>query len=303
MSYIHEALVKAQKERNGHFPKDSVKVAESVGMTAKSSLLTLTLLLMLISVLVAIILYSWFKTQQETQLHTRQYSNEKLSEIAIKNKGEIKNREQKTKETLTIEKIELTEKKITHNKEKKSEKIKTLKNEPIAVHEAMDVPQKTDDIDKLQSSLQAEQEELLNIQPLGPNQFIEVSRLYKQGLQSQVQKKYDLAIVYYQRCLDISPHMAPALNNMGVILLKKKEYAEAQKYFLTAIKESPAYVDPYYNLACLFSQVKKTTQAIEYLKKAVRLSEEARHWAITDKDFEPLYELPEFNMIIAGYDL
>ncbi|MBF0450272.1 MAG: tetratricopeptide repeat protein [Candidatus Magnetomorum sp.] len=295
MSYIHEALIKAQKERNGHYPKDTQKVAESIGMTVKSSWLTLLLFFMLISILVAIIVYSWFKTQQQKQIQTAQYASEISTDITIEKNKNIKDNVQKT---TILSKVEIFAQEKLDEKTQADQKEKQLSDDDKQRDGTIAEVHPTTHDDEPN-----EQKIVKDSEPLGPDQFLEVTRLYKKGLQDQVKKKYDSAMAFYKECLKISPHMAPTLNNMGVILLKQKNYLDAQKYFLIAIEESPEYVDPYYNLACLFSQTRDSTQAIEYLKKAVRLSEEARHWAITDKDFEPLYELPEFNMIIAGYNL
>jgi len=276
MSYIHEALIKAQKERNGLNPADSAHVAESLHMSTKTSWITLTLLLMLISILIAIIFYSWFRTLQKENLY-------QVSDIQQNNTKE----QPKPKAVAQVTQHQT-----------RSLKPETKVDTPETVVISTPHAETEQNIYPVE-----EQQDIEKNQPLAPDQFLEVSRFYEKGLQNQVKKKYDAAIAYYEKCLKISPHMAPALNNMGVILLKKKEYHSARQYFLTAIKESPDYVDPYYNLACLYSQIKEFNQAIEYLKMAVNISEEARNWAITDRDFEPLYELKAFNMIISGYKL
>ncbi|ETR73723.1 MAG: tetratricopeptide repeat protein [Candidatus Magnetoglobus multicellularis str. Araruama] len=284
MSYIHEALVKAQKERNGHYSTDPVQVAESIGLTTRTSWWILTLLLMLISIFVAIIVVSWFKTIQKEKLHGVSQVDQ-AEPVTVKPVQPVVQPEQKQTPVL----VKQTHKNVQKQKQN------------IPVNQDMMVSANNDTHNEKNVLPIAKQTQDDYHHALGPNEFLEVSRLYEKGLQKQVEKKYDSAIAYYKKCLDISPHMAPALNNMGVILLKKREYQSAKQYFFTAIKESPDYVDPYYNLACLFSQINDTHQAIEYLKKAVRIAEEARNWAITDRDFAPLYELKEFNMIISGY--
>jgi tetratricopeptide (TPR) repeat protein len=296
MSYIHEALLKAQKERNSDYPEDQVQVAETVGITNKASWVTLTILLLLISMLFAIIVFSWFQSFQKVKhgsierinnkkpvvVNTEQYKNVEKSEKSINHKKEYEKKSIVNNETNDQKKVKAPIKQQDNIKKQNEIVIKKEKAEVI----------KDDVSDEIEQYSQ---------HTIGPGQFLEVSRLYDKGLKYQVQKKYETAITYYQKCLEISPHMAPALNNMGVILLKKKDYQQAKTYFFTAIKESPDYVDPYYNLACLFSQIHNSHQAIEYLKKAVQIYEEARNWAITDSDFEPLYELIEFNKIISGY--
>jgi len=303
MSYIHEALIKAQKERHSHYPRNQVQVSGKVGLTAKTSWLTLTLLMMLISILIAIIIFSWFNALQKDQLHRIERIHQ-AKPVVVHPESSI----------VTSEPVVTSEKKnqkIFNNNGDHTED-STQKKYQVAITKQPDIDKKkkieiksternmSDEIINNSSVEKNEPDDNLQ-RIIGPGQFLEISRLYERGLQYQVQKKYDAAIEYYQKCLKISPHMAPALNNMGVILLKKKEFQKAKTYFFTAIKESPDYVDPYYNLACLFSQINNSYQAIEYLKKAVHKSDEARNWAITDKDFEPLYELKEFNMIISGY--
>jgi len=295
MSYIHEALIKAQKERHSNYPKDQAQVAETVGITVKTSWLTITLLMMLISILVAIIVYSWFKSIHKDQLsnieRVYQAKTVVMNPVKTESNDKLDHKKQKTKNKSVLSSQVITKEKFQASIKQQAEIKQKSEIKQIA-------SQKPDDFNN-ESSVEKETDDFQKM--IGPGQFLEVSRLYEKGLQYQVKKKYESAITCYQKCLNISPHMAPALNNMGVILLKKKEFKKAKTYFLSAIKESPDYVDPFYNLACLFSQIKNTYQAIEYLKKAVQKSPEARNWAITDNDFEPLYELKEFNMIISGY--
>lgn len=298
MSYIHEALIKAQKERNSQYPKDQVQVAQTISLTAKTSWIILTILLMLITIIIAIIVYSWLKSSQNEQLGKIIKENQTKDFVIHSEQSIIKSDNTKQNKSVVM---------TEESSQKKFQASIIKQPEMKQQHEIKQQPEikETDThiTDKIHTELSVEEKEpdVVMQQIIGPGQFLEVSRFYDKGLRYQVQKKYELAITCYKKCLDISPHMAPALNNMGVILLKKKEYQQAQSYFLTAIKESPDYVDPYYNLACLFSQIKSSHQAIAYLKMAVNISDEARNWAITDQDFEPLYELKEFNMIISGY--
>jgi tetratricopeptide (TPR) repeat protein len=301
MSYIHEALIKAQKERHSNYPKDQVQVAETVRLTAKTSWLTLTLLMMLISILVAIIVYSWFKSIQNKQVSGIEIVHQTKPVVVIHPEKSVLKSD---KPVIQSDKHKIIKKNVVNtNDEPLKKKIQaSIIKQPVLHKESETNQMERIEPDYIENNSSVEKEaDDYSKYIIGPGQFLEVSRLYDKGLQYQVQKKYESAITYYKQCLEISPHMAPALNNMGVILLKKKEIQQAKTYFLTAIKESPDYVDPYYNLACLFSQIKDANQAIEYLKMAVQKSPEARNWAITDQDFEPLYELKEFNMIISGY--
>ncbi|GAI35587.1 unnamed protein product, partial [marine sediment metagenome] len=41
--------------------------------------------------------------------------------------------------------------------------------------------------------------------------------------------------------------------NLGVIYIQEGSYSEARKSLENAIQLKPEYVDPYYNLACLYA--------------------------------------------------
>jgi len=55
----------------------------------------------------------------------------------------------------------------------------------------------------------------------------------------------------YKKTLMLDPRSVYALNNLGVLYMQDKNYAEAQNSFEHAVQQRPDYVDPYYNLACL----------------------------------------------------
>ncbi len=103
----------------------------------------------------------------------------------------------------------------------------------------------------------------------------------------------------YRETLKEDPGYVDALNNLGVLYLKDKDYESAQRNFKKAIRLRPGYADPYYNLACLFATKGDLEESLAYLSKAVALSESVRDWAIKDTDLENLWEMPEFKAIIG----
>lgn len=102
----------------------------------------------------------------------------------------------------------------------------------------------------------------------------------------------------YRRVLEFEPGHAGAMNNLGVICLADKRYAEAIHIFRTLIEMREDASDPYYNLACLYAQISEPDKSLAYLKTAVSLSPNLKEWAVNDKDLANISSSPEFKKIV-----
>ena len=101
----------------------------------------------------------------------------------------------------------------------------------------------------------------------------------------------------YQRTLTLDPHNVHAVNNIGVTFLQERNFTEARKSFEDAMRLQPDYVDPYYNLACLYAIQGDTKNGLDYLRRAVSLDVSVREWARNDGDLRGLRALPEFEEV------
>jgi tetratricopeptide (TPR) repeat protein len=79
--------------------------------------------------------------------------------------------------------------------------------------------------------------------------------------------------------------------------MTQKRSEEAMELFVKALTIQDAYVDPYYNLACLYSQMGNVRASLSYLERAAKIDGQARKWAKQDNDFKKMRSLPEFNKI------
>jgi tetratricopeptide (TPR) repeat protein len=102
----------------------------------------------------------------------------------------------------------------------------------------------------------------------------------------------------YKKTLMLDPGSVYAFNDLGVLYMKDKNYAEAQKSFEHAVQQKPDYVDPYYNLACLHALKGETTRGLAQLKKAISLDTSVREWARKDRDLQNLKQVPGFEEMI-----
>jgi tetratricopeptide (TPR) repeat protein len=104
----------------------------------------------------------------------------------------------------------------------------------------------------------------------------------------------------YRKVISLDPHNVLAINNIGVTFLQERNFTEAQKSFEDAMQLQPDYVDPYYNLACVYAMQGDTKMGLEYLRRAVSLDSSARLWARNDGDLRTLRGLPEFEKIMKS---
>ncbi len=80
----------------------------------------------------------------------------------------------------------------------------------------------------------------------------------------------DVAQEYFQKALRIDPALHHALNNLGVILLKKKLPKKAVHQFEVCINKNPQFSIAYENLASVYILEKNFKHALDILQKAVK---------------------------------
>lgn len=128
----------------------------------------------------------------------------------------------------------------------------------------------------------------------------DATTFYQQALAHQKDGQLQKAVDLYKAALKASPNMVSALNNLGTIYIQQKNLPEARKVLEKAIRTNADYVDPYYNLACLHAQQKDIGRSLFYLKKAISVDNAARQWAKTDEDLKNLRGHVEYEKIISG---
>lgn len=94
---------------------------------------------------------------------------------------------------------------------------------------------------------------------------------YQNGLNAEKRGDTEKAIVFYLRALELNPHHSWVLNNLGAIHYGIRKWAEAEKYYLTAIAADPTYALAYYNLGNLYEEhgVERYQEAFLCYKKAI----------------------------------
>ncbi len=126
----------------------------------------------------------------------------------------------------------------------------------------------------------------------------ESNKLYAEALRKHQEGKLEEAKDLYKKVIAIDPANAEALNNLGVIYMKKRVYKWAIIRLNDALKIKYDYPDAHYNLACIYAQNNDLSRSISYLKNAVGFNPQVRQWALKDKDLSVLADLPEFKKLL-----
>ena len=126
----------------------------------------------------------------------------------------------------------------------------------------------------------------------------DVKRLYNEALNFQRNGNPAMAEKVYRKILAIDPGFVMGLNNLGVICMSQKKNKEAADMFRKAIDLKADYVDPYYNLACLYSLSGNISKSLYYLKMAVSINNSVKNWAKNDKDMERLRASETYSKIM-----
>jgi arylsulfatase A-like enzyme/predicted Zn-dependent protease len=114
-----------------------------------------------------------------------------------------------------------------------------------------------------------------------------------------IEKKFDEAIPYFEKCLSLNSESAASLNMLASICIVKEDYDRAEQYIQEALKLNPHLNNSYYNRAQIYENQGKTKEAMEaylkeienspkHIKATYNLSRLYRLMGDTEKEFEYL---------------
>ncbi|MGA2069929.1 MAG: tetratricopeptide repeat protein [Sedimentisphaerales bacterium] len=84
--------------------------------------------------------------------------------------------------------------------------------------------------------------------------------------------KYDEAAVEFQKCLQIKPDAALAINGLGIIFGRQGKFAEAGEYFMKALNINPNLAEARTNLGYVLINQDKLDDAMVNLNESLRLN-------------------------------
>ncbi len=144
-----------------------------------------------------------------------------------------------------------------------------------AIFDIMDIPEKDfrQSIGQLYSKFN-HTEEALNeyillskLDPTNADVFFETAKLFEQ------RKKYEHAIGYYNKTIQLNRRHGKAHAARGMILFRAKQYPEARKAIDLAIQINPDVFVNYYYLGKILKEMNEYPAAVEAFEKATRDSD------------------------------
>ena len=136
--------------------------------------------------------------------------------------------------------------------------------------------------------------------PDGPPVTREADVRYQEALIAQRTGDLRRAEALYEKVLALDPGHVRTLNNLGVIYMGQKKRGKAIAVFGRAVVLKKDYVDPYYNLACLYAQMNEIDESLWYLRVAVAIDGGVINWVKKDADMKNVVASPEFKKIMEG---
>jgi tetratricopeptide (TPR) repeat protein len=128
----------------------------------------------------------------------------------------------------------------------------------------------------------------------------EAEARYREALSAQRRGDLKEAEGLYQKVLLLDPAHLGALNNLGVLCMEQKKREWAIALFNRAIVLKRDYVDPYYNLACLYARTRQIDESLRYLKAAMAINGDVKKWVETDADMKNIVASSAFRKIMEG---
>ena len=310
MSHIHEALKKAQKNRDVHDLKYSGILAASRGKRRSLGRKTIRWVFPLVIVILLAFFYNlWLdftrlqtpappeKKHQGFKTALEGNSSDRIQKKSPENLQAIKLGDSKPVSSGTPKGVELGEFRTSKMRSPKADDLGPPQAIKMERSQADDLgpPPQAIKMERSQAEGSIQAVKLRDPQPIVPDNPEET---YERARRFQKEGRLEEAERLYEEILRLDPGHVDTLNNLGVIFIRKRDYLSAQRHLEKAVRLKPRYAEPYYNLACLKAITGDTKQALAYLQKAVSLDPTVRDWAQRDADLEALRQLPEFKELI-----
>ena len=106
-------------------------------------------------------------------------------------------------------------------------------------------------------------------------------------------------ITFYESVLRRDPRYADVIEILGGLYTKTGRIADGLKMDRKLVKLEPSNATAHYNLACSLALLKRKTDALRILERAITLGYTDYEWMAKDPDLETLKKSAEFRALIA----
>jgi tetratricopeptide (TPR) repeat protein len=111
------------------------------------------------------------------------------------------------------------------------------------------------------------------------------------------QQQLTAAIDEFQAAIRIDPNYAMVRNNLGSAYFLSGQEMLAIQEFLAALRIDGGYVSPLYNLASLYARRGDVSQAVAFLTRALAIEPAVLSWLQEDPDFDGIKAAPDVQRL------
>src|SRR5919108_5557413 len=111
------------------------------------------------------------------------------------------------------------------------------------------------------------------------------------------QRQLAAAIDEFHAALQLDPNSAIVRNNLGSAYFLNGQEGLAIQEFLAALRVDGAYVSPLYNLASLYARRGDVGQVVAFLTRALAIEPAVLSWLQSDPDFDGIKAAPEIQRL------
>ena len=83
---------------------------------------------------------------------------------------------------------------------------------------------------------------------------------------------FDQVAAAYHRVVELNPHAAGALVNLGTLCYRERRFKEAEQYYKDAVEADPTYPLAEFNLGNLYDEQGRLSEALNHYKRALVLN-------------------------------
>ncbi len=120
------------------------------------------------------------------------------------------------------------------------------------------------------------------------------------GVALEMMHRYDEALASYDKAVLLRPDYADAYNNMGIALQSMKRYEEALTSYDRVIAIKPGYADAYYNRGLALQSMKRYGEALASYDQAIALA--PTHAVAYNNRGITLRELKQYDAALESFD-
>jgi Flp pilus assembly protein TadD len=107
------------------------------------------------------------------------------------------------------------------------------------------------------------------VKPLDPKEYEKNAGTWRENMEQAVAHMgsgfFERARKNFKKATGLDPTRPEAFNGIGVTYYARGDYEEALRWYKKALEVDPNFGDAYYNMACIYSLMKKKALAFRYL--------------------------------------